>query len=49
MPLIRHFRELTEQTFAEIDAAYEKVLGQIVRMVDQPEKWLIKLRGDHNV
>jgi four helix bundle protein len=35
-----------DQTFAEIDAAYEKVLGQIIRMTDQPEKWLIKPRGD---
>src|SRR6266705_6726141 len=29
-----------EATFREIDESYEKVLGQIVRMVDQPEKWL---------
>jgi four helix bundle protein len=35
-----------EKTFREIDAGYEKVLGQIVRMAEQPEKWLIKPRGE---
>jgi len=34
-----------EQTFQEIDERYEKVMAQIVRMVDQPEKWLIKPRN----
>ena len=34
-----------EKTFREIDESYEKVLGQIVKMIDQPEKWLIKPRG----
>src|SRR5437762_5862103 len=37
-----------EKTFREIDERYEKVLGQIVTMVNQPEKWLIKpSRGDY--
>ena len=36
------------KTFREIDESHEKVLGQIVRMADQPEKWLIRPRGaDH--
>jgi len=34
-----------EQTFQEIDERYEKVMAQIVRMVAQPEKWLIKPRN----
>jgi len=36
-----------EQTFQEIDERYEKVMAQIVRIVDQPEKWLIKPRNDN--
>jgi len=35
-----------EKTFREIDEGYEKILGQIVRMADQPEKWLIKPKGE---
>jgi four helix bundle protein len=37
-----------EKTFREIDESYDRVLGQIVRMADQPEKWLIKARGDEH-
>ena len=41
-------KEHPKATFREIDQSYEKVLGQIVRMIDQPEKWLIRPRGqDH--
>lgn len=39
-------RYLDDETFNEIDAAYEKVLGQLVKMMDQPEKWLIKPRRE---
>lgn len=38
-----------EKTFHEIDESYERVLGQIVRMLDQPEKWLIKPRKEEHV
>jgi four helix bundle protein len=31
-----------EKAFCEIDSAYEKMLGQIVKMASQPEKWLIR-------
>jgi four helix bundle protein len=38
----------SEEVFQKIDEQYEKVMAQIVRMVDQPEKWLIKPRtGDY--
>jgi four helix bundle protein len=30
--------------FQVIDDAYEHILGQLVRMIDQPEKWVIDLR-----
>lgn len=37
-------RYIDEKTFRELDVSYEKVLAQIVRMIDRPEKWLIKTR-----
>lgn len=33
---------ISEEEFKQIDAAYETILAQIVRMADEPEKWLIK-------
>ena len=37
-----------EKTFHDIDDAYEKVVGQRVKMIERPEKWLIKPRvADH--
>ena len=38
-----------ERTFREIDESYEKVLGQIVKMAGQPEKWLINPRSGEYV
>ncbi len=35
---------LTEATFRRIDAAYDQIIGQIVKTADQPEKWLIRPR-----
>jgi four helix bundle protein len=36
---------LAETQFHEIDDAYDHIMGQIVRMADQPEKWLIRPHG----
>jgi len=36
---------LNEATFKEIDEAYDHILGQIVKMTDQPEKWIIRPRA----
>jgi four helix bundle protein len=36
---------INEVTFKEIDEAYDHILGQIVKMADQPEKWLIRSRS----
>lgn len=33
---------LAEAQFREIDYAYDHLLGQVVKMADQPEKWLIR-------
>lgn len=33
---------LRRELFAELDDAYDKVMGQLVKMVEQPEKWVIK-------
>jgi four helix bundle protein len=37
-----------EKTFRELDESYDRVLGQIVRMANQSEKWLIRPRGDEH-
>src|SRR5438876_2920851 len=34
-------RYVTEAEFREIDDSYERVLGQLVRMIDHPEKWVV--------
>jgi four helix bundle protein len=39
-------RYWNQETFDQIDQGYEKVLGQIVRMSDQADKWLIRPKGD---
>src|SRR5437667_12232563 len=33
---------LSRDEFLEVDDAYEKIIGQLVKMIDHPEKWLIK-------
>jgi len=33
-----------QETFRQFDGVCDKIMGQIVRMSDQPEKWLIKPR-----
>src|ERR1035437_4946918 len=38
-----------EKIFNEINQGYEKIIGQIVRMADQPDKWLIKPRSTNDV
>jgi four helix bundle protein len=35
----------TKTKFQGIDAAYDQIIGQIVKMADQPEKWLIRPHG----
>ena len=37
---------ISEGNFRSNDDAYEKICGQIVRMIDRPEKWLIRRKGD---
>ena len=37
-----HHRYVSQNEFREIDDAYEKICAQIVRMIEQPQKWLIK-------
>src|SRR2546421_7681751 len=33
---------LSQVEFLRLDDAYEKIIGQLVKMIDQPHKWLIK-------
>ena len=37
---------ISKPQFHEIDEAYDRILGQIVKMIDQPEKWLIRRRPE---
>jgi four helix bundle protein len=37
-----HHRYLSREEFLEVDDAYEKIIGQLVKMIDQPQKWLIR-------
>ena len=40
--IARRLGHISETAFPEIDDAYERICAQIVRMIEQPEKWLIK-------
>jgi len=35
---------VSEAEFCDIDNAYEHILGQLVRMIEHPEKWAISAR-----
>jgi four helix bundle protein len=37
-----HHGYLSRNEFLSVDDAYEKIIGQLVKMIDQPKKWLIK-------
>jgi four helix bundle protein len=37
----RH-RYLRQEAFAELDDAYDKILAQIVKMIDHADRWVIK-------
>jgi S23 ribosomal protein. len=39
-----HHRYVSHDEFLVLDDAYERICAQIVRMVDEPEKWLIRRR-----
>ncbi len=38
----RRCRYMTEAEVAELDDEYDKILGQLVRMISEPEKWTIR-------
>ena len=40
---LRH-NYLSRETFEELDDAYDKILGQIVKMIDQSDRWVFKTR-----
>src|SRR5437868_10717338 len=37
-----HHRYLSHNEFLSVDDAYAKVIGQLVKMIDKPDEWLIK-------
>ncbi len=38
----RRSRYMVEAEVAELDDEYDKILGQLVRMISEPEKWTIR-------
>ena len=52
MSTAKHFRAetqvhgyLNQEVFDELDDAYDKILCQIVKMIDQADRWLVKRQG----
>ena len=37
-----HHAYLSREDFLKVDNAYEKIIGQLVKMIEQPQKWLIR-------
>ena len=37
-----HHSYLSRNQFLSVDDAYDKIIGQLVKMIDEPDKWLIK-------
>jgi four helix bundle protein len=37
-----HHRYVSRDEFLSVDDAYEEICAQLVRMIDEPEKWLIR-------
>lgn len=33
---------ISEETFQELDGTYDLIIGQLVKMISEPEKWTIK-------
>jgi four helix bundle protein len=41
-----HHGYVSDEQFREIYDAYEKICAQIVRMIEQPQKWLIQRKDN---
>lgn len=37
-----HHNYLSHAEFLSLDDSYEKIVGQLVKMIDEPHKWLIR-------
>lgn len=37
-----HCKNINSQTFDDLDTKYDLILGQLVRMISEPEKWTIR-------
>jgi four helix bundle protein len=42
-----HHSYLSYDEFLSVDDAYEKIIGQLVKMINEPNKWLIKNSRRH--
>jgi four helix bundle protein len=38
----RQCRYMQDDTCRDLDAAYDQIIGQLEKMMNQPEKWLLK-------
>jgi four helix bundle protein len=38
----QRFGYMTEAKVQELDDTYDKILGQLVRMISEPEKWILR-------
>jgi four helix bundle protein len=38
----RQCKYLDDDACKDLDAAYDQIMGQLVKMISQPDKWLIK-------
>jgi four helix bundle protein len=38
----RQCQYLDDDLCGELDSAYDQIMGQLVKMMNQPDKWLIK-------
>src|SRR5438876_1243324 len=45
LEIARLLHYLSQEDFCSLDDAYEKICAQIVRMIDEPEKWLIRAKA----
>ena len=45
LELALHAGYIDQATFDRLDNIYDHILGQLVRMIEQPEKWVLKKRA----
>ena len=44
LELARRCKYVSDEVVKDLDGAYDFIIGQLVKMIDQPEKWVIRKR-----